>query len=273
MSDLEQAASELEQAATEEATIPEGTVSEEPFLSFKTKDGQEFSWKSKEDAQRDWEQGAYRHSDYTRKTQELAEQRKEMDSLRQQIAEQQQAIEAAKKKYDPYDEFFKTPRGQQVYQQLEKSVNRVSPNDVMEQSKYYVDEKVSSQTKELQERLEALEKEREQERLSRERNEAFEALASEYEDFDRDAVESEMKKLDELSSLSQDQITKEYLRLIHHALRGRTSAANLEQKFADKQTKKPPISSKGAKKKVPEETGDSLGEAENLAAKELEAML
>jgi uncharacterized protein YjcR len=107
-----------------------------------------------------------------------------------------------------------------------------------------------------------------------ERNAAFEALSGEFEDFNRDSITKELSRLDELSSLPQSEQTKEFMRLLHYAQIGQGSLANLEQKFGEKQsTKPPPVSSKGAKKQVPAEVGETLDEAEELAKKEMEAML
>jgi len=274
MSDLEQAASELEQGL-EQAAPTEGITESAPFsYAYQSDDGEERVFDSPDSLSKFIREGTLRHSDYTRKTQEVAAQRKEIEAMRKQIADQERMAKELEGKWKPIDEFIRTPRGQQLYKQIEQGMGSVSPNDVLDQSRHYAEEAISSGTKELMERLEALEQEREQERLEAERRQAIEALQGEYEDFNPDAVQQRLKELDELSSLPQTEQTKEFMRLVYQSLKAQENLAQLEQKFAGKEEKKkPPVSSKGAKKQVPEETGESLAEAEKLAAKEVEAML
>ena len=152
-------------------------------------------------------------------------------------------------------------------------MGQATPSDVIDQSKFYAEQMVSQQTSELQKRLERIEQEENRRAEEQMRQKVYESLSGEYEDFDHERISQEEQRLNELVDLPRDEQLKEFTKLIYLSLKAQENTASLEHKFSEKSKKTPPISSKGAKKVVPDETGATLAEAEKLAAKEVEAML
>lgn len=212
------------------APIPNSNVAventqDQPFYVYKGPKGEE-AYKSKDELDKFMREHALRQSDYTRKTQEVANYRKQFDSERQKFSEEQKAFLEAKKRYDQWDQTLKTRPD--IYQQLERlAQSPADPATVFDRSREYAD----SKTQELAARLEAIEKEREEERTNREMEEVFGKMKEKYEDFDQDTI---LEWLDTL----KDGKTEPLIEALYHANKGRTSPLETEKKVVEKLQKK-----------------------------------
>src|SRR5512133_3760408 len=93
------------------------TDSASPFYVYSGPKGEE-KYSSKDELDKFMREHALRQSDYTRKTQELANYRKQFDGERQKLSEDQKAFFEAKKRYDQWDQTLRTRPD--IYQQLER---------------------------------------------------------------------------------------------------------------------------------------------------------
>jgi hypothetical protein len=226
MSDEQVAAPVTGQAAP--APIPNSNVAvdnAEPFYSYKGPKGEE-AYKSREELDKFMREHALRQSDYTRKTQEVANYRKQFDQERSKFSEEQKAFMEAKKRYDQWDQTLKTRPD--IYQQLERlAQSPADPATVFDRSKEYAD----SKTQELAARLEAMEKEREEERTNREMEDVFGKMKTKYQDFDQDQI---LEWLDTL----KDGKTENLIEALYHANKGRMSPLETEKRMTEKLQKK-----------------------------------
>lgn len=197
----------------------------EPFYVYKGPKGEE-KYSSRDELDKFMREHALRQSDYTRKTQEVANYRKQFDQERQKFSEEQKAFLDAKKRYDQWDQTLRTRPD--IYKQLEQMTQ--APPDaasVFDRSREYADGK----TKELAERLEALEQEREKERTNREMEEVMGKMEKEFPDFSRDSV---LEWLDTM----KDGNTESLVKALHYASIGRKSPLETEKKVVEKLQKK-----------------------------------
>lgn len=197
----------------------------EPFYSYKGVKGDEV-YHTKEELDKAMRENFLRQSDYTRKTQEISNYRKQFEDERKKFSEEQKAFLQSRQKYDQWDQLLKTRPD--VYQQLERLASGPpDPSAVFERSKGYADEK----TQELVARLEAIEKEREEERTKRELDEIFSKKSTQYEDFDKDGVM-------EMLELLKDGNTEPLVDVLHWARKGRMNPLETEKKITEKLQKK-----------------------------------
>lgn len=196
-----------------------------PFYTYTGPKGEE-SYKSKDELDKFMRESALRQSDYTRKTQEVANYRKQFDDERKKFSEEQKAFLESKKRYDQWDQTLRTRPD--IYRQLEQMAQApAGPSEVFDRSRQYADEK----TKELAERLEAIEREREEERSNRELEEIFGSMSNEYEDFNKENI---LEWLDTL----KDGKTEPLIRALYFAQKGRVSPLETEKRVTEKLQKK-----------------------------------
>lgn len=217
--------SEGQESEPVESTPEEDTPQEEPFYTYTGDDGQSQAFKDQKELNEYIRSGTLRHSDYTRKTQSLAEQRK--------------AFEAERAKYDA--EYTTFLNNKQEYDKIENYLKSLPP-DVYNKLK----QGISNQPRQEQykdPRLDELLKERDNEKKQREeeamRQAAFESLSRTYEDFDKDSVMNSVNKLQELAPGDS---MRGFLELIYLAEKGRMSPAQIEQKMAENLKKKSSVS-------------------------------
>jgi hypothetical protein len=197
----------------------------EPFYVYKGPKGEE-KYSSRDELDKFMREDALRRSDYTRKTQEVANYRKQFDQERSKFTEEQKAFLEAKKRYDQWDQTLRTRPD--IYKQLEQMTQ--TPPDaasVFDRSREYADGK----TKELADRLEALEQEREKERTNREMEEVMGKMEKEFPDFKRDSV---LEWLDTM----KDGNTESLVRALHFASVGKNTPLETEKKMVEKLQKK-----------------------------------
>lgn len=170
-------------------------------------------------------------SDYTKKTQEVAEQRKlhEAERLRfendraahnKAVREAEETIERARK----YGNFLKS--NPTLRQKFEEELSRgMDPGNIEEMIQ-----------KKLEERMKPLDEEREAERqrkqIEEERSAAIKNLKTKYQDFNEDKIAEAFKNLADNNNI-------EYLlEVLHFADKGRIPKEEIEKQMADEVAKK-----------------------------------
>lgn len=210
---------------TQAPVTGQAVTTNEPFYTYKGASGEE-SYASREDLDKAMRENFLRQSDYTRKTQEVAKLRKQHEEERKRFEEEQKAFQQSRSRYDEWDRLLKSRPD--VYRQLEQLAGAPpDPSVAYERSTQYADEK----TRELAERIEAMEKQYEEEKSRREMDEIFGKLGKEYEDFDQTAV------LEMLETLKDGQ-TEPLIRALYLANKGRANPLDTEKKVVEKLQKK-----------------------------------
>jgi len=200
-------------------------VQSEPFYTYKGATGEEV-YKSREELDKAMRESFLRQSDYTRKTQEVAKYRKQFDEDRKKFDEDRKTFSQSRSKYDEWDKLLKSRPD--IYSQLERLAG--SPPDAgvaFDRSKEYADEK----TRELAERIEAMEAQYNEEKNRREMDEVFGRMKEEYPDFDQTSV------LEMLETLKDGQ-TEPLIRALYLANKGRANPVEAEKKVVEKLQKK-----------------------------------
>lgn len=182
-------------------SAPEESVVEQPeeqssFFDMSFDDGESVSFRDKDELANWVKESALRQKDYTKKTQTLAEQRRQLEQQKaeqeKQAKEQIEQIKKAKEKWDRYEQALK--KRPQLFQQLDRMASQpASPDEIFERSKGYADERYQS----LEDEVKQLKEERERERLEKQRNDVYSRLAQKYSDFDERSVNQLLGSLEE----------------------------------------------------------------------------
>lgn len=247
-------------AAAAQAAMADTVTSSEPFFEDVLPDGSKKVFKSKDELAKEWKNSYLRQSDYTKKTQEIAQTRKQIEEERKKFSDEQKAFLESKKRYDDWDKLLKSRPD--IYSQLERAATSApDPTVAYERAKEYAD----GTTKELAQRLEALEKQLEEERTKKEMDSEIASLKEKYPDFDESEV---MARLEYLS----DGKTGPLLELLHWAVKGQKSPAQIEQKITESLKKKSHagmVPTSGAGAATSNRTFRNTDEAREAAMREL----
>lgn len=199
------------------ATAPEPAqqVSNEPFFQMDFGRGDVRSFKTKEElmeAMRDLHGGSLRREDYTRKTQELAEQRKQFEKERESIKK--------------YNDFLKN--NPHVRNKLDQYLKQGTTGDVaVDKARAYADEVKSEIQKEMEE-LKSWKSQREREERQQK---AIQALKQKYQNFSEDNVRKLMSSFD-----ANDPVA--IMELFHHAFQGQNMGPTQQARMAQAQQQK-----------------------------------
>lgn len=219
------------QAAAEEQS--------DPFFSYAFEDGEERKFTSPDELKGFIRDGVLRHSDYTKKTQSVAEERKKLEADRQRYDAEYSQMLQMKQEHDKIQQYLsKLPP--QAYQALKQQIAQAQQGN----------QKGDPRVDKLMEEFEADKKarqEREQAETERQQREAaFSELEKQYQDFNRDEVLQLAKALEEAPPGGQ---MRALMELLYHANRGKKTPAQIErdmaQNFARKKNLKTPISGGG----------------------------
>lgn len=198
------------------------------------------TFKSKEDLDKFLRDSSMRHSDYTRKTQELSRQRKEFEEKSVGLDK----TLGSYARYNEIDAWLKTEKGQKAMQMIEKEMTQPSNQAQVEEFRSYADQRYS----ELEERLKSYEQAQAQREQEAMRDSILEKMGSKYDDLDKSVI------LDRIKSLSEspdDASMEDFMDLVYWAEKGRASTAQLEQRMTENQKKKqsikPPMTTAGVK--------------------------
>ena len=247
-------------SAANQAIADTVTGSPAPFFEDVLPDGSKRTFASKDELAKEWKNSYLRQSDYTKKTQEIATTRKQIEDERKKFADEQKAFLTNRNRYDEWDRLLKTRPD--IYQQLERAATSpADPSVAYDRAKEYADGTAGK----LQERLEALEKRLEEEQTKKEMESEMSSLKEKYPDFDEAEV---MTRLEYLS----DGKTGPLLELLHWAVKGQTSPAQLEQKITEGLKKKSQVGmmpTKGGGVPAASKTYRNTDEAREAAMREL----
>lgn len=196
--------------------------------SYEFPDGKEkVQAKSKEDLDKYFKEHYLRTQDYTRKTQTLAEFRKQVEKEREDMKKSREDLERKSRDFTDYDWMIKNRPD--VYKQLQRLVSSPpSPDVAYERAQTYADEQTSTLKKELDE----VRQQMEEDRLQRQRIELMGRLRGEYPDYpDDDSVNA---TLEELGSGDLEKV----LRFIYFANKGKSNPLEVEKRMAEAHKKK-----------------------------------
>lgn len=170
-------------------------ASESHFHKWKSDDGEEHVFKSPDELDRFIREGTLRHKDYTKKTQELAEQRKQSEAERKRIEEQLTTASGMESKWKPIDEWLtRTPQGRAAYQYITTQMKgNIPPDAILEQSRASIEESINP----LKSELEEIKKWREAQEQEKQFSSTMAALKERYPDMDEESVKTLYKQLDE----------------------------------------------------------------------------
>lgn len=169
---------------------------QESFFELDFEDGEKVAFKSKDELAKWAKESALRQKDYTKKTQSVAEQRRQFEAQQSEhktrVEKELEAVKQLKEKYDRYEAAFK--KRPQILQQLDRMVSQpASPDEIFQRSQGYADEKYKT----LESELESLKAERQREQLERQRDDVYSRLGQRYPDFDKEQVNEVLSQLEE----------------------------------------------------------------------------
>lgn len=197
-----------------------GQATEKPFFSHKWDDGKEEAWKTEDDLRRHLREGHLRHSDYTKKTQQVAEARKLADDQRRSYESKERTFNESYSKIMGMDKFLK--ENPQVAERIATEMKGTRGNSDLERL-------LGERMKPIEEKLSEYEKEKERMADEKARNEAYESVAKRYPDFNRTNIDDALRRLEEVP----EQLRQEYaIELLHLAEKGRLTPGAIERKQA-----------------------------------------
>lgn len=197
-----------------------------PFFEYADPTGKKETFATRDELTASWRKSKMQEADYTRKTQELAQQRKQHEEALKKFQEDQKAFLENRKRYDTWDEKLKArPDVQQMLMQyLDQPEN---PNVAYQRAEGLISEK----EKALMERIEALEGRFKETDSRREIEEAFAVLKDKYPDADEAAI------MERLESISDGSVSK-LIDQLYWAGKGQFTPAEVEQKVVANLQKK-----------------------------------
>lgn len=204
---------------------PEETgQAEEPLLEYHFEgDDEPTRFQSADELKSFIRDGTLRHSDYTKKTQSVADERKKLESERDRFNNEYNEFLQSRGQIQKYNEFLN--KNPQLKQQLSRMVAQPQGGQ---------DPRVD----ELKEQFESLQKERDSEKKRQEsdqaREKAFEALGKRFPDFNRKEVEA---LLGEFQQMPPGGEAEKMAELLHYANRGKKTPAQIEQEVASREEK------------------------------------
>jgi len=201
---------------------------------------QEF--KTKEELEKAWKDSYLRQDDYTRKTQSVAQLRKQYDQKMKEIENREKEFQAKVKEYEHYDNFLKSRPD--AYQTLQRMLNQPPSPEVAYQR---AESLVNDKTGEIEKKLQEFEEWKKQQEIEREKGDVFSRLAQELPDFNPQTIEERLASL-------RDADFEVLARLLYHAERGEKSPLEVERKITDKLKQKGGVKTTSPKGAPPSET-------------------
>lgn len=190
------------------------TQNESPFFSYEDENGKA-EFRTPEELRTAWRQGTLRHSDYTKKTTALAEERKKFDQEREQFSQQYQELLGHKKRYDTIDNFLKKNKNiaDQLYREAARYGVRL-PVDQRE-DKPSEDKGLPPEMKELLEWKKQTDEREQRERI-------YSVLEQSLPGFEREQV---MREFQALNEAPEEDIPLAMAELVHFAVLGKRVSA------------------------------------------------
>ena len=209
-------------------SAPEGQAASAPvtgqatqvFHEYEWEPGKKEVWRTKDELNQWLRQSGMRHSDYTRKTQQVAEARKLADDQRRSYESKERTFNESYSKIMTMDKFLK--ENPQVAERIAADMKGTRGNSDLERL-------LGERMKPIEEKLSEYEKEKERMADEKARNEAYESVAKRYPDFNRANIDDALRRLEEVP----EQLRQEYaIELLHLAEKGRLTPGAIERKQA-----------------------------------------
>lgn len=220
----------------------------EPFLEVDL-DGEKLTFSDKDQALKHLREGTLRHSDYTRKTQEVAEQRKQVEAKEKEIESQLSHFLQMKGQYDKIDNFMKQRPDVRDY--ILSQMRNPDPRRQMDSVKEYADEKTKTLEEEIKSLREKYEADEQAKTYERQREEVFSELSSKYEDFDKKGITNMLAEIESYQSLPPKEAMRNFAEILYYARKGKESPVQREERQAravsrPMQSSVKPIEAKGS---------------------------
>lgn len=254
----------IEQAASVEAPstdTPTEAPAEEYFHTITIPgdggDDEVLNFKDPKELSDRYVQNRFRRSDYTKKTQELAEQRKAFQSQQEALLAKETSLTNLSNKYTEFDSMFKDIDAQQM-QQIVQQIQGIKKSDLPPEFREMKDE-IDSIKKEKAK----AEKQRASEERKKQERQTFESrgryLKTHYDDYEHESV---MEAYDKLNSASPEEAHQAILEMLYFANKGRGLQARPENPQGPPRTK-------SAGRSLPPEKSMTLREAKQAAIESL----
>jgi superfamily II DNA helicase RecQ len=198
---------------------------EEPYFSWQDPDGKAVTFKTREELEKGFKDSFFMRSDYTRKTQETAAERKKIEEERQRLMKMMDDVKGKSSQYEKFDKYLR--ERPDVFRELQRRMTSPpDPETLMERSQQYVDQTAGELKKELEE-MKAWKREME---LEKEKSALYEELSSQYPDLNREEIDHMLMKLSEGGM-------RDLIETLYYAKRGR-SPVEEEARIAENFKKK-----------------------------------
>lgn len=200
-----------------------------PFYQFQFDgDPEPRVYKTKDELDKDFRESFFRQQDYTKKTQGLAETRKEYEKRVKAVEDRDLAIKSLEAQYRSFDNWLKNNPDR--YEEVKRLMHGPdTPERAANKVKTYADQV----NQEMKQRLEALEKKLTQDEEEKEREAVYAKLHGEFGDqFDRERLDREMERI-------SGQGMPALLSIVWKGLNSGQSAQEIEEKVAAKIASKP----------------------------------
>jgi len=235
------------------AAPEQGTT--EPFHRFAFGD-EEKVWNSPDELNEYIRQGTLRHQDYTRKTQTLADMRRQVETRQKEFEERERRLKDNESRYKQFNDFL--TRRKDVADYIENQMRSPSTDHILEQTRGYADEK----TEELKKEMEEFKEWKRQQEALQQRNDAFSQLKQLFPDFDEKTVS---EKLDGIFTAPDGDEIRSLAELAYYAAKGQSSPAEIEQNLSAE------IERKKGTKSIPSSSGEVQAGGQDQYADEAEA--
>ena len=191
----------------------------EPF--FALDDGTSFS--TKEEMAKAWKESGMMRSDYTQKTQGLAEERKKFEHGMEDFRRRQKENDDKSGEFKQFDRFVR--EHPDVYEELKSRVSLGStPQTFQKNLEKMIEEKYGT-------KLQEIEQWKQQQEMERNLQDTFKNLKGKHEDLDEDELRNAMTEL-------ADQGMEGLMETLYFAKKGRTDPIAMEQRAAQNILKK-----------------------------------
>lgn len=228
----------------------------EPFFTIEDEKGKAQHFYSPDELKKAFKDFGMMRSDYNRKTQSLAEQRRAFEAERDRTMRE---IMQSKERYDRYDKFLR--ENPHVAQQLKRLVDEAGAGGAAGMKQ---DAMLNQLREELEGKISELSEWKQQQEFTRAQEEVMSRLEGRYDDFDRNEIGSMLEDLNP-NDLSQ------VIELLYYAARGKSKgAAIVERMQRSKQARRgDKVLPGGASPPAGEKQFSSLEEAKEAALHEL----
>lgn len=170
---------------SDENPVESGQVPNEGPFYRDTINGQTVEYRTPEELKNAFRDNFMMRADYTRKTQDVAEQRKQIETMEKEFKDREKQLAEKQREFERYDRFVQ--EHPDAYQYLrERLTAPPDANVAYQRAQGYTDEKMQS----LQQELEDFKAWREQLEMDQEKQTVYASIAKENPDFNAEMVDA-----------------------------------------------------------------------------------